>query len=114
MTRDNERLFLSHAATRRLFGRVYSNLPSRVILESQLAPARRPAPEAAVGAEAAPPAAPRLPLRIRRGLRVKHPEFGLGKIVEKSGSGETTKVTVVFENGKTRKLLVRYAPLVPV
>ncbi|MEE8425511.1 MAG: 3'-5' exonuclease, partial [Elusimicrobiota bacterium] len=109
MTRAKERLFLTHAATRRIFGRAYSNLPSRFILEARLFGAQEdeeedlPAP--------APP--PRLLLKVKSGQRVKHPEFGLGKVIEKSGSGEALKVTVVFDNGKTKKLLLRYAPLSP-
>jgi DNA helicase-2/ATP-dependent DNA helicase PcrA len=52
-------------------------------------------------------------LRIKKGMRVRHPMFGAGRIVERSGAGESTKVTVVFDNGSTRKLLLRYAPLTP-
>lgn len=109
MTRARERLILTHAAARRLFGRVYSNLPSRFILEARLFGPERPdraeppAPE---------PAAPALRV-VRKGMRVSHPEFGPGKVVELAGSGETLKATVLFDRGGARKLLVRYAPLSP-
>ncbi|MFH2205120.1 MAG: UvrD-helicase domain-containing protein [Elusimicrobiota bacterium] len=108
MTRARERLFLTHAATRRLFGRIYSNLPSRFILEAELA---------GYHAEPVEDIAPIVPLaqtRVCSGQRVRHPEFGLGRIADKSGSGEGLKVTVVFDSGKTKKLLLRYAPLTPV
>ncbi|MDX6769220.1 MAG: UvrD-helicase domain-containing protein, partial [Elusimicrobiota bacterium] len=36
ITRARERLYLTYAATRRLFGQVYANLPSRFILEAKL------------------------------------------------------------------------------
>ncbi|MBI5210699.1 MAG: UvrD-helicase domain-containing protein [Elusimicrobia bacterium] len=114
MTRAREHLCLTGAATRRLFGTVFGNLPSRFIFEAQLAqggtvmspgPAKPlPPPRAASRALAA---------GARVGMRVRHPSFGFGKITETSGSGETAKVTVRFDDGRTTKLLVRYAPLEP-
>lgn len=108
MTRAEENLFLTHTASRRLFGRAYSNLPSRFILEAGLMGVREQEDDADV-----PPVAPVAHMKVRSGQRVRHPEFGLGRIAEKSGSGESMKVTVVFDNGKTKKLLLRYAPLAP-
>ncbi|MFA6030430.1 MAG: UvrD-helicase domain-containing protein [Elusimicrobiota bacterium] len=116
MTRARERLVLTHAATRHLFGRLYSNLPSRFVFEAGLL-GRREEPAAVPADGSAPPpvpaAAPKPALRVRVGLRVKHPEFGRGEIVEKSGAGEMLKVTVRFDSGVTKKLLLRYAPLSP-
>jgi len=127
MTRAKERLVLTYAASRRLFGKSYTNIPSRFVLEASLPGlrklqaeglARAQLREAAGGAPggAAPPAdeppPPQL-LRIKMGMRVRHPEFGPGRIVEKSGAGESMKVTIEFDSGHTRKLLVRYAPLIP-
>ena len=45
------------------------------------------------------------------GMRVQHPEFGRGKIMEKSGTGDSLKVVVLFDNGQWKKLLVKYASL---
>jgi len=45
------------------------------------------------------------------GAWVRHEEFGLGRILERSGSGDNTKITVLFENGQWKKLLVKYAPI---
>jgi DNA helicase-2/ATP-dependent DNA helicase PcrA len=113
MTRAEQRLFLTHAATRRMFGKMYSNLPSQFILEARLFGDDQP-DENEIVSEPTEQAAPAAPLmRVKEGLRVQHPEFGLGKIVEKSGSGEALKVTIMFDNGKTKKLLARYAPLSP-
>ena len=116
MTRAREHLFLTYAATRRLFGQVYSNLPSRFILEARL---MTPGEEGRF--DRRPPAAPVAdanPSRpavagVRLGMRVKHPEFGAGKIIEKTGHGEALKVAVMFDSGEMRKFLVRYAPLEP-
>ncbi len=128
MTRAKERLFMLYAATRRLFGHVYANLPSRFLLEAGLlggAPApKTTAASAAAAFSGAVPAGPAVcavpaeaPRRritsARIGMRVRHPDFGLGLVMEKSGSGDGLKLTVRFDNGRTAKLLVRYAPLEP-
>jgi DNA helicase-2/ATP-dependent DNA helicase PcrA len=115
MTRAKERLVLTHAATRRLFGRAYSNLPSRFIFEAGLmgaAPAAGLSAAGAARAENGLRAAPSA-MRVKTGMRVRHPEFGCGEVVDKSGSGEMLKVTVAFDSGATKKLLLRYAPLSP-
>ena len=44
---------------------------------------------------------------------MKHPQFGRGIVSDVSGSGETMKVTVRFDDGRVAKLLTRYAPLEP-
>ncbi|MBI5629829.1 MAG: UvrD-helicase domain-containing protein [Elusimicrobia bacterium] len=124
MTRARENLILTHAATRRIFGQVYANLPSRFILEAELLGS---VPERAYAAGAArswdPSGNPLGPVdvtagvsarrlnQVRVGMRVRHPDFGLGQVLDKSGSGETLKVTVSFDSGRTAKLLLRYAPL---
>jgi hypothetical protein len=46
-------------------------------------------------------------------MRVRHPDFGAGSVLDKAGTGEAAKVTIRFDNGRTAKLLVRYAPLEP-
>ena len=45
------------------------------------------------------------------GSRVRHAEFGQGKIMEKTGTGDALKVVVLFQNGQWKKLLVKYANL---
>jgi DNA helicase-2/ATP-dependent DNA helicase PcrA len=47
----------------------------------------------------------------RVGSRVKHGVFGIGKIVSVSGSGEATKISVIFANGTKRVFMLKYAPL---
>jgi DNA helicase-2/ATP-dependent DNA helicase PcrA len=124
MTRAEKRLFLTHAASRRLFGRSYSNLPSRFILEARLFGREEGGPKRALeesperGFE--PDAEPARSFeqgdrlrRIKRGMLVRHPEFGEGKIVDFSGAGEALKVTIRFRSGRTAKLLARFAPLFP-
>jgi len=45
------------------------------------------------------------------GVLVKHPIFGNGKIIEKSGIGDDLKLVILFENGQWKKLLARVANL---
>ncbi|MDT8367728.1 MAG: UvrD-helicase domain-containing protein [Longimicrobiales bacterium] len=49
--------------------------------------------------------------RYVKGERVAHPTFGSGCIVEVSGFGKDTKVTVDFDDVGRKKLLIRYADL---
>jgi len=133
MTRARELLILTYAATRRMFGQTYTNLPSRFILEGRLFgdPSPRPASGHGAGPAAGPAVFGRgLPAAaghahsgglpggatgrhgaVKVGSRVRHPEFGRGKVVEKAGSGEASKVTVAFDSGKVKKLILQYAPL---
>ncbi|MHB2026370.1 MAG: ATP-dependent helicase [Elusimicrobiota bacterium] len=117
MTRARERLYMIHAATRRIFGHVYANLPSRFLLEAGLLGAANSPRKTEIGAAPRSSAALEAPRRrissASVGMRVRHPDFGSGLVLDKSGSGESLKVTVRFDNGRTARLLVRYAPLEP-
>ena len=48
---------------------------------------------------------------LRVGERVRHPMFGLGRVVALAGSGESLKVTVDFIGAGVRKLMAAYAAL---
>ena len=50
----------------------------------------------------------------RRGMRVRHPSFGLGKIERCEGAGETAKLTITFATFGRKKLIAKYALLTPV
>lgn len=155
MTRAKDTLYMTSAATRRIFGKMFTNLPSRFLFDSGLlkndAPSAAPLPRftdyqtkygsygqnkpsygkakfkktydphgyeeeetlaynepkakeepagAAVGSAAA-----------TVGRRVRHGVFGEGKITAVSGSGDATKITVIFTNGVKRMFLHKYAPL---
>ncbi|MBT3393327.1 MAG: UvrD-helicase domain-containing protein [Elusimicrobiaceae bacterium] len=137
MTRAEEKLHMSCSSTRRIFGKMYSNIPSRFLFESDLMthqahkqidemearkkrassytktyfkpntsrevssqqPSSRPEPVASSGKQ------------IRIGSRVKHGVFGEGKVLSVTGSGESTKINVIFPAGVRRTFMLSFAPL---
>jgi DNA helicase-2/ATP-dependent DNA helicase PcrA len=46
-----------------------------------------------------------------KGMRVRHPTFGLGSIFMVEGSGEMQKVSVMFQDHTSKKFVVKYARL---
>lgn len=48
---------------------------------------------------------------VRVGSMVKHGVFGKGRVSALSGSGDNTKITVIFANGTKRVFILRFAPL---
>ncbi|MFQ5354251.1 MAG: ATP-dependent helicase [Thermodesulfobacteriota bacterium] len=125
MTRAKKRLFLSGAQSRNIFGESRYQIASRFIDEIE-----SDAIELKVAQKAA--ASSTTPYYTEDdshvvydsdgwdeglgwcvGMRVMHSSFGPGVIEGKSGGGEDVKLTVRFRSGKTRKLMVKYAGLVP-
>ena len=45
------------------------------------------------------------------GVRIKHKLFGEGRIVDRIGDGENTKLIVEFDSGDTKTLLLKFAKL---
>jgi len=59
---------------------------------------------------AGPRSAPPTPIGAwKRGMRIVHTQFGEGRIEGVEGGGANAKLTVLFERGGVRKLLLRYA-----
>ena len=131
MTRAKEYLYLSWASERRVFGKTRWNLPSRFIEEAGLEVKSRTAPAADLRYAAVTSSSDGngtdLKLFARHleedldivqehgpyclGSRVRHDQFGEGKIIDKSGQGEELKLVVLFDSGQWKKLLVKYANL---
>ncbi len=55
------------------------------------------------------PASPAAEFEV--GDQVRHPQFGIGTILYKSGVGESAKVDVAFAEEGQKKLLLKYAKL---
>ncbi|HRY29440.1 MAG TPA: 3'-5' exonuclease, partial [Elusimicrobiota bacterium] len=121
MTRARRHLFLTAAASRKIYGKSHWNVPSRFVQEAELASVPAPAPGrseeygAVVGAfdpdelnrAALPTPGGLRPLQV--GMRVRHPSFGEGRIAGRSGAGENLKVTVDFDSGMRKTIVARYA-----
>ncbi|NCN95414.1 MAG: UvrD-helicase domain-containing protein [Bdellovibrionales bacterium] len=47
----------------------------------------------------------------QKGMRVRHPTFGVGAVHQVEGSGDTQKVSVIFQDHSFRKFVAKYARL---
>jgi DNA helicase-2/ATP-dependent DNA helicase PcrA len=130
ITRARERLYLSRAAVRSAWGAPQYNPPSRFLDEipgdlldwQRLGPSfsgARGSGQPAVATLAARPGV-RSPgkrpiISLQSGDRVSHDAFGLGTVVRVEGEGDKSMAHVDFgdETG-TKRLLLRYAPLVKI
>jgi DNA helicase-2/ATP-dependent DNA helicase PcrA len=129
MTRAMERLHLSWARSRQVFGQRRVTEPSRFLAEIPEAGLERtgglfrrprpsrdepplwapPLPGRATGA----PAPGATGLEMRPGSRVRHPLFGVGTVLRREGEGDDLKVTVSFPGVGAKKLVARFAGLEP-
>jgi DNA helicase-2/ATP-dependent DNA helicase PcrA len=111
LTRAQERLCLTHASSRMLFGNRAYNLPSRFldelpehgVVRERLAPARWD-----YGRTRPQEIAPRDHPALGTGDSVRHQTFGEGIVIGIDAAGV---VTIRFEDGSERKLMLDYAPL---
>jgi ATP-dependent DNA helicase UvrD/PcrA len=114
MTRAQERLTLTHAMRRNLYGRYDANLPSRFLDElPNLTVERerlRPASWSGYGRQAVQREfAPREDFPdLSTGDAVRHSTLGTGIVTRIEPGGV---VTVRFEDGNERRLMLEYAPL---
>jgi len=119
MTRAKKKLVLTYARVRRLFGESRASRPSRFLAElprevvrdaaAQLgrdnfrafAPSPKPAPAPSGGENGG----------FRPGLRVEHPTFGRGVVLQVQASGAQTRVVVFFDRAGRKTLLPQLAKL---
>jgi len=129
ITRAQQRLFLSRATVRTSWGQPAYNPPSRFLDELPTDAVHwartEPAPTSPMGSAQARVAATglstgglrggagnRAVISVDVGDRVTHDAFGLGTVVEVNGVGDKAQATVDFGSGGTKRLVLRYAPLV--
>jgi len=112
MTRAMEKLTLTHAMARALYGRRDYNLASRFLDELPAEVERerlRPSSWSGYGSPAAAAAAPRAGIALSTGDAVRHGSLGEGIVTGIEPGGV---VTVRFAgDGTERRLMVEYAPL---
>ncbi len=134
LTRAMQRLYLTHAESRRIFGRTsyrdpsrfLSELPpeavedvrprisvSRPLYQSERIALAAPEPGSSVtrrrSRAAMPIAGEDLPIRL--GARVRHPKFGEGTVLRFEGNGESRQVHVNFEGAGQKWLMFELARL---
>jgi DNA helicase-2/ATP-dependent DNA helicase PcrA len=117
VTRAQQRLYLTHAWSRMLFGSTSYNPPSRFLGEipSELVHAIEEENVIGAGGEVSPIRAAvdgrrEIP-QISAGDTVLHDKWGEGVVLTVSGSGSDAEATVRFEDAGEKRLLVAYAPL---
>ncbi len=115
MTRAQDRLHLSHAEHRTLWGGTSANPPSRFL--DQLPPDLVEERGSTLTASPARRARNREVLEIggaefHVGDDVIHPKFGDGRIITLSGEGERAEAEVDFVDEGRKHLMLAYAPLV--
>jgi DNA helicase-2/ATP-dependent DNA helicase PcrA len=112
MTRAKERLTLTHAMRRTLYGRSDMNMPSRFLDELPEDVERerlRPASWSQYGAPRPREVAPRGDVpELSTGDSVRHSTLGEGVVTRIEPGGV---VTVRFADGSERRLMLEYAPL---
>jgi DNA helicase-2/ATP-dependent DNA helicase PcrA len=126
VTRARQRLYLSRAQVRSMFGQTSYNPPSRFLEEvpDSLVDWRR-LPEPAIASAARSvitsggfgpgrgtggPGLRPVP-NLSPGDRVTHSAFGLGRVVATSGAGDKARASVDFGEPGVKELLLRYAPI---
>jgi DNA helicase-2/ATP-dependent DNA helicase PcrA len=141
LTRAQSHLVLTSAARRRVFGEYKSNEPSRFLdeipaeLVERLSPVHssshgsfshshyefRTNPYASKGRGRAREVEPAYAYEsedqsasgMRAGMRVRHAQFGVGNVIAVEEHNDDLKVTVRFNSVGVKKLLAKYAKLVP-
>jgi DNA helicase II / ATP-dependent DNA helicase PcrA len=124
ITRAEQRLYLTRAASRNWYGRPAFHTPSRFLSEipASLVEWKRDAKDVAA---AATPASARMASRpgttvvgnrsvpaLTPGDRVNHDKFGLGTVVSTDGYGDSAEAKIDFGGSYgVKHLVLRYAPL---
>jgi DNA helicase-2/ATP-dependent DNA helicase PcrA len=123
-TRAEQRLILSFAAVRRIFGQQRVGIPSRFLTELPMEDVEW------IGGRTSSPSRPAVPEErrhepdesyvdysegsdisdlegLRRGMQVRHPKFGVGEVKEVA-PGSPPRVSVRFPGWGTRKIIASY------
>jgi DNA helicase-2/ATP-dependent DNA helicase PcrA len=111
VTRARERLYLTRAWSRNLWGGTNYNPPSRFlkeIPEDLIEKAKRRARTAPAASSAVPPGPP---ADFVIGDRVRHSHWGIGTVRRLSGEGDRAEAVVHFDERGDKRLLLAWAPL---
>ena len=139
MTRAREKLYMTCAKNRRVWGQDQSHSPSRFLIEipeeyldrqlgqkrprfyadtvgkpSLSNPSKRSWETSYDEVPAYEDYGDQMPgsgAGLQKGMRVRHPTFGVGSIFSVEGQGDTQKVSVLFSNRELKKFVTKYARL---
>jgi len=115
ITRAQDRLYISSAWQRMLFGGSSYNPPSRFLQEIPETLIERAAKRLRTGpADRAASAGPRTTVaagEVGPGDRVRHDKWGLGTVREIVGEGDRAEAEVMFDTQGKKRLLLAWAPL---
>ena len=117
ITRAREKLFVTHAESRRMHGTEMLARPSRFLGEmpAELIDEVRPRVQVTrplyAGRHVEISASLDEQLPVKLGQRVNHPSFGDGVVVSAEGSGAHTRLQVNFEGAGSKWLVAAYANL---
>jgi DNA helicase-2/ATP-dependent DNA helicase PcrA len=111
-TRAQQRLYVTSAWSRTLYGATNANPPSRFLREipTELIEVRRDnaSPSRRIAAREQEEQGEEFTV----GMRVQHTRFGTGRILELSGAPGNQEALIRFDESGTKRLLLTYAPLI--
>lgn len=126
MTRARQKLVISHALQRTLFGNTASFIPSSFLSDipndlveqigterAPLVQSNRPTPKTSWAGAVNTPAAIRdnKDLELAVGDAIQHESFGKGMVVSVAGVPPKQTAEIRFDSGPTKRLLVKMAPI---
>ncbi|WP_266159820.1 3'-5' exonuclease, partial [Dyella silvatica] len=120
ITRARERLFITHAESRRMHGVEMLARPSRFLGEippeliDEVRPRVQVSRPAYAGRYSEPSSSLDESRPIKLGQRVSHPSFGEGIVLSAEGSGAHMRIQVNFADSGSKWLVYAYANLTPV
>ncbi len=116
LTRARQKLCITHAESRRLYGKETYPRPSRFLRE--IPPEHLEEVRLRGGAKPIAHASPTMTDHtpqsgIRIGQRVRHPKFGEGIVLQAEGEANQARVQINFEDAGIKWLMLAYAKLEP-
>ncbi len=130
ITRARQRLYITHANMRTMYGNFNNSIPSRFLMElpkesimnikmqrRNLSPgSNTPSRPVAGETKSALPSKPVMskasnPDEIQIGCKVNHPKWGVGTVVTKEGAGPEAQVKIAFPGLGIKSLILAYANL---
>ncbi len=118
LTRARDVLYLTHSRTRWKYDSMLQCVPSRFLREIDKSTILGPGYEPSISfhspekkSRTAHVQSTPSNSRYQPGQRISHPDFGIGIIQTVDGTGNKTKLQILFDGGILKKLLAQYASL---